>query len=74
MCLPLCVSLDRHTADEEVTQHFAGDIDAARLKIQLQMLSSSPSIIDATIVNIDEVIQKLIAMATECTYSQKSAT
>ena len=49
------------TAFEEVTQHFVGDIDAARLKIQLQMLSSSPSIIDATIVNIDEMIQKLMS-------------
>jgi len=46
----------------EVTQHFAGDLDSAKLKIQMQMLSMSPSVVDASIVSVNQVIKKLTSL------------
>jgi len=50
------------TEFDEVTQHFHGDLDSVKLKIQMEMLSSSPSIVDASIVNVDQVIDKLLSL------------
>ena len=46
-----------------VTQHFDGDVNGAKFKIQMQMLSSSPSIVDASIVNVEQVIDKLLSLS-----------
>jgi len=50
------------TKFEEVTQHFAGDLDNAKLKIQMQMLSTSPAVVDASIVSVNQVIDKLLSL------------
>ena len=56
------------TEFEEVTQNFDGNVDDAKLKIQTQMLLSSPSIVDASIVdasiivNVEQVIGKLLSL------------
>ena len=50
------------TEFEEVTQNFDGNVDDAKLKIQTQMLLSSPSIIDASIVDVEQVIGKLLSL------------
>ena len=48
------------TEFEEVTQNFDGNVDDAKLKIQ--MLLSSPSIVDASIVDVEQVIGKLLSL------------
>jgi len=45
-----------------VSQHFDVDVYGAKLKIQMQMLSSSPSIVDASIVNVEQVIGELLSL------------
>jgi len=47
---------------EEVAQHFAGDIDRGKLKIQMQLLSTSPSIVDTSILNMQQVSDKVSDM------------
>ena len=45
------------TEFEKVTQHYVGDLDDAKLK--MQMFSTSPAVVDESIVSVNQVTDKL---------------